>query len=67
LERIALAAINNASYGRLLIRVLPRVIKTKKENERMIAELEKLDTRGKLTPEEASLAGPATVSCSLCP
>jgi len=34
-----------------------RVIKTEAENERMIAELERLDTRGEaLTPEEESLA-----------
>ena len=54
---MALAAINEAAYGRLLARTLPRVIKTKAENERMIAELERLDTRGHaLTPEEENLA-----------
>ncbi len=36
---------------------LPRVIENEKENELMIAELEKLDTRGRpLTPEEEKLA-----------
>jgi len=50
-------AINGAAYGKLLARALPRVIKTEAENERMIAELERLDTRGEaLTPEEESLA-----------
>jgi len=54
---MALAAINEAAYGRLLARALPRVIRTEAENERMIAQLEKLDTRGHaLTPEEENLA-----------
>src|ERR1035441_2994210 len=54
---MALAAINEAAYGRLLARTLPRVIKTETENERMIAELERLDTRvHALTPEEENLA-----------
>ena len=54
---MALAAINEAAYGKLLARALPRVIKTGAENERMIAELERLDTRGDaLTPEEENLA-----------
>ena len=54
---MALATINETVYGKLLARTLPRVIKTEKENERMVAELEKLDTRGKpLTPEEKNLA-----------
>jgi len=54
---MALAAINKRSYARLLTRVLPQIITTDDENERMIAELEKLDTRGRpLTPEEERLA-----------
>ena len=54
---MALAAINEAAYGKLLARALPRVIKTEAENERMIAELERLDTRDHaLTPEEENLA-----------
>jgi HTH-type transcriptional regulator/antitoxin HigA len=56
---MALATINETAYGKLLARALPRVIKTEEENERMIAELEKLDTAGRgrpLTPEEESLA-----------
>jgi HTH-type transcriptional regulator/antitoxin HigA len=54
---MALAAINEAAYGKLLARALPRVIKTEAENERTIAELERLDTRGHaLTPEEENLA-----------
>jgi HTH-type transcriptional regulator/antitoxin HigA len=54
---MALATINETAYGKLLARTLPRVIKTTEENDRMIAELEKLDTRGRpLTPEEENLA-----------
>src|SRR5438128_6895424 len=54
--------INKAAYGKLLARALPRVIETKKENERMIAELEKLDRRGRpLTAEEDQLAQLMTV------
>lgn len=56
------ATINEAAYGRLLARTLPRVIETKQENERMIAELEKFDTRGRpLTAEEEKLAQLMTV------
>jgi hypothetical protein len=39
------ATINEIASGKLLARTLPRVIETKQENKRMIAELEKLDTR----------------------
>ena len=54
---MALATIDEAAYGKLLARALPRVIKTGAENERMIAELEMLDSRGRpLTPEEENLA-----------
>ncbi len=56
------STINETTYGKLLARALPRVIETTKENERMIAELEKLDTRGRpLTPEEDQLAQLMTV------
>ena len=54
---MALAMIDEAAYGKLLLRTLPRVIKTAEENERIVAELEELDTRGRpLTPEEENLA-----------
>jgi HTH-type transcriptional regulator / antitoxin HigA len=59
---MAIATINEAAYGRLLSRTLPRVIKSERENDRMIAELEKLDTlRRPLTPEEETLAELMTV------
>lgn len=54
---MALTAINKRSYARLLTRVLPQIIATEQENERVIAELEKLDTRdAPLSPEEERLA-----------
>jgi HTH-type transcriptional regulator/antitoxin HigA len=54
---MALATIDEAAYGKLLARALPRVIKTQAENERIIAELERLDIRGRpLTPEEENIA-----------
>jgi len=57
MEEMAVTKVNEAVYGKLLARAAPRVIKNKEENERIIAELEKLDTRGRpLTPEEENLA-----------
>ena len=54
---MAVVTINKSIYGKLLARTLPRVIETEEENERIVAELEKLDTRSRpLTPEEAELA-----------
>ena len=54
---MAVAAINRGRYGRLLTRIMPQVITSEKENERMIAELERLDTLGRpLTPEEERAA-----------
>ena len=54
---VATATINSTAYAKLLARALPRVITTVEENERIIAELEALDTKGRpLTPEEENLA-----------
>src|SRR6266516_1476714 len=53
---VALATIDEAVYGKLLAQALPRVIKSDKDNERMIVALEKLDRRRTLTPEEQNLA-----------
>jgi len=40
-------------YGQLLARKLPAVIRTRQENERLIAELEQYDRRhGELTPKK---------------
>jgi HTH-type transcriptional regulator/antitoxin HigA len=43
-------------YAGLLAKTLPHVIHTEEENERYIAELEALDLRGDLSPEEERLA-----------
>jgi HTH-type transcriptional regulator/antitoxin HigA len=54
---VATKTINRTAYARLLTRALPRVIETEEENQRVIAELERLDTRGRpLTREEEKLA-----------
>ena len=52
-----LARLTETAYGRLLSQARPRVIKTEAENQRALAELEALDTRGRpLTREEEVLA-----------
>lgn len=51
-----MAVIDDVSYGRLLARVTPRVIETDAENERAIAELERLDSLPRMTAEQKSLA-----------
>ena len=56
-----MAVIDEASYGELLLRTLPRVIKTDADNERFLAELERLDSLPKLTPEQKSLAELLTI------
>lgn len=54
---MALATINEATYAKLLARTVPRIIKTERENERILTELERRDTLGRpLTTEEESLA-----------
>ena len=54
-----MAPLTEKTYGKLLSKVRPRVIKTEEENERAVAELEALDIRAAqghpLTPEEAEL------------
>ena len=49
--------IDNKKYARVLARVLPRVIKTKKEHERILAEVEKLMDKGegRTAEEDAAL------------
>ena len=49
-------AINPQKYGKLLARVRPTVIRTEKENDRMLALVEQLMAKGNsLTPEEGEL------------
>lgn len=54
---MAVAELDEKTYGRLIVRSLPKIIKSDVENERRIAELERLDTSGRtLTPEQQALA-----------
>ena len=50
-------AIDNKKYARVLAKVLPRVITTDKEHERMLAEVEKLMDKGehRTLEEDAAL------------
>ncbi len=53
---VAVKEINPSKYGRLLAKTLPTVIKTEAENERMLAEIERLMDKGeRMTPEELVL------------
>jgi HTH-type transcriptional regulator/antitoxin HigA len=53
----AIPKIDRNKYGRLLARTVPTVVQTEKENERLLAEIEKLMAKGedRLTPEEDAL------------
>src|SRR5437868_3260765 len=55
MEKMALT-IDGPSYGDLLQKALPRIIHSDEENERLIAELERLDTLPAMTPEQHELA-----------
>lgn len=51
-----ISAINPQKYGKLLAKVQPTVIRTEEENNRMLALVEQLMTKGdNLTPEEGEL------------
>jgi HTH-type transcriptional regulator/antitoxin HigA len=50
------ATINPARYGRLCARALPKVIKTRKEFDRMVEEMEALDRKKDPTPEDDALS-----------
>lgn len=53
---VAADQIDPKKYARLLARTLPTVIKTEEENERMLAEIEKLIDKGEQkTPEDLAL------------
>jgi HTH-type transcriptional regulator/antitoxin HigA len=50
------AVINPARYKKLLSRAMPIVIETEEENDRMLAEVEKLMVKGEdISPEEDAL------------
>jgi HTH-type transcriptional regulator/antitoxin HigA len=56
-----MAVMDKVSYGRLLSRTLPKVIETDAENERLIAELEALDSLPRMNSEQKALAELLTV------
>jgi HTH-type transcriptional regulator/antitoxin HigA len=59
---MAVETLNEAAYKKLLTRVMPKVIETEEENERVVAELERLDTLGRApTAEEQQMAELLTV------
>jgi len=53
--------LNEKSYGQLLRRTLPHVIRTEEEHDRLAKELLRLDESDDLTPEEKELAELLTV------
>jgi len=56
LENMSTVVINPARYRKLLSRVMPVIIQTEEENERMLAEVEKLMAKGEnLSPEEDAI------------
>ena len=48
--------INDIAYGQLLQQSLPKIIQSDEENDRLIAELERLDTLPQKSPEQDALA-----------
>ena len=48
--------INDAAYGELLAEALPRVIQSDRENERLAAEMERIDLLPRPTPEQKALS-----------
>jgi HTH-type transcriptional regulator/antitoxin HigA len=56
-----MAVIDDIAYAGLLAHALPQVIETDEENERLITELERLDSLPRMTQEEKSLAELLTV------
>ncbi len=47
--------VNLRRYGRLLAATVPGVVKTEEENERLLAEVDKLMRKKSLSPEEEKL------------
>ena len=57
LEEMGALTIDNKKYGRVLARVLPRVIVTNEEHERLLGEVESLMDKGehRTAEEDAAL------------
>jgi len=51
-----MAVIDKAAYGELLAEALPRAIRSDRENERLIALMERIDTSPRPTAEEKALS-----------
>lgn len=51
----ATASVNEKKYARLLAKALPVIIETEEENERLLAQVDKLMGKEKLSPEESKL------------
>jgi HTH-type transcriptional regulator/antitoxin HigA len=52
-----MAVLDNAAYGELLAEALPRVIQSDRENERLIARMERIDSLPHPTPAQKALSG----------
>ncbi len=53
---MALTALNPAKYGRLCATVVPKVIESDEEFDRLVAQMEALDFKQNPTPEEEALS-----------
>jgi HTH-type transcriptional regulator / antitoxin HigA len=51
-----MAVIDKAAYGELLAATLPGIIRTDHENDRLIAEMERIDSLSHPTPEQEALS-----------
>jgi hypothetical protein len=56
LEKMGAVTIDNKKYGRVLARLLPRIITTEEEHERLVAEVEKLMDKGERRTAEQDAA-----------
>jgi HTH-type transcriptional regulator/antitoxin HigA len=55
MEEMGVTTLNPAKYGRLCAAVLPKVIETDEEFDRLVEVMESLDRKPDATPEEAAL------------
>jgi HTH-type transcriptional regulator / antitoxin HigA len=55
MEEMGITTLNPAKYGRLCAAVVPKVIETDAEFDRLVEVMESLDRKPELTPEEAVL------------
>src|ERR1035441_30041 len=55
MEEMGITTLNPTKYGRLCAAVLPKVIESDEEFDRLVEVMESLDRKPELTPEEAAL------------